>query len=844
MKIKSISIFFLILVSVAPSPSWMMNMAPTSPIQIKRITNQLFIISGNQQLLDMAQNMSWPGAGTFDDPIIISNSEFFYDNYGGTTAWSFFKTTLYVRFENVVFRTTETTNFEAMFWAIASKHIEFNNTKFIGPVNGAALRINADGFADQSTPISIHDSYFDTSPWAIDVFEAHDVSIIKNTIGATSGVFILRTENVTVEKNWIVSNQYGIYASESFGTNIVGNSISSTNKGIWGNLLELPTVNENSIRTKIGRGISLSSTDYAEIDSNIVHSPTISISAYSSSNYTLTNNDLHGGGIGINFDNKIYWPLNVSGNTLNGLNVLYDIGGRTSDKGGVYSQAFLIETKNVAFKIDGRGIEDTAVTIMHSDNIQITGGNISKAFTGIEIFNSSRISISDLDIRHVYEGIAVSQSTYISIQNVFFENIQDSAISFYNVNYSEIFQNILYDGSFYYAYKGNNVLIRHNVLIGNNLDDLISSSYSKSVKILGNYFDNGETAISSNEVDALSIYGNTILDMSTFALTLYNTYNVSISKNYLSTFGFGILLYSIVNLTFFDNLLDAYLGNGLYGSYIDMALVSRNIFRGDGGMDFYSVTNSSIYRNIFDTNGLQPIIDLMDVDIEIAENDFYGNSTNFIKQDQSDVIVHNNFWEPWRSPDVDANGIVDLPFDAGSNITDPKPMVNPNLDIIFTTIVTPVSNEIKLKENNGSVTVWHLQTSFPSLYEIYLNGSIFSSGLLNSSISSISLNITDLNPGIYVFSLWMFLGSQVFVSTIVLYLNASLSTPLTTTVIISTVISKTTITTTISTEMGTMNKSSIVTTSTSSSPLPLIAVFILLPTVIFFRRKKSLNKKP
>lgn len=231
------------------------------------------------------------------------------------------------------------------------------------------------------------------------------------------------------------------------------------------------------------------------------------------------------------------------------------------------------------------------------------------------------------------------------------------------------------------------------------------------------------------------LVNNTIKFCSQGIGMLYS-YNNKISGNFIeSNAAEGIILISSNNNLISDNILSA-------PSY-DSSTTSK-----DHGIGIYNSENNILKYNTVGEFRL----DTLNMDEESIGNTITKN--NFLRQSFTGNgitnIINNNYWSGWDSPDLDEDGIVDVPFDytGGSDLT-------PLTSQIKHTITRPVILSPKSGEtvNNLAKIEWSSSIDnfgYSVIYSLYIsNDSVYWIPIIHNIIeTSYIWNSTTFPNGI------------------------------------------------------------------------------------------------
>jgi parallel beta-helix repeat protein len=239
--------------------------------------------------------------------------------------------------------------------------------------------------------------------WGIWMFEADNVTIFRNTVtqcGAAGwGIHMKCCQNITIQDNKILANNYGILSVNSYDNFFINNTLTSNDHGainLYGS--KRTTIDKNTISSTNWDGIYLESSD----------------------NNSITNNNMSNNGIFICYS----YSNSLSDNTVNGEPVL-----------------FLEQVSNqVTTNPYGE------IILINCTNISIANSNISNIACGIELWGSNNITLTNCTVSDtVFQGIFLEYSGNNTITHATTLNSEMYDIALYDsCNYNIIKESMIY----------------------------------------------------------------------------------------------------------------------------------------------------------------------------------------------------------------------------------------------------------------------------------------------------------------------------------------------------------------------------------------------------------------
>ena len=572
------------------------------------ISHAPFRINSDSELQHMAVAEGWSGSGSLFDPYIIEKYEinasgYSYGIYIGNT-------TLHFTIRNCLVYNVQNSSGNEYFRGAG---ILLTNVTYGSVVNNI-LHSNLYG-------ISLVDS---------SIIYLSDNEVYENQRGIE-----VTSDYISLYDNQIYDNDfYGIIIYEHSHNTVTNNTLTNNSIEIYGSISALHSQDNDFKKNKIYHSGfvffgGLETYAFQNIDtSNTVNDKPV----YYYKNYT-------GNGATISPDAGQIILANTTDLRVNNVHIT-----NTSDAILIgYSSQINIENSNLSSNAYG-------VYIYESSNINILNSNLSNNRNGIYMYGSLSINIRNNDI----SGIQVDHSQYTTISS---NNCSAGGIILSYSNNNKIENNLCNHSSYGIKIRyGNNNLVtnnscNHNVLSGieiykgdnNDISENICThnsngiviDHSKKNKIYNNeiYF-NGGFLLSGGIVTYVgteNIIRNNILINNTDSIYLsYENGTAIYSNNINSSTDRGIVVQHSVNLNIYLNTIGNSTGYGisLQGSK-RIRIYENKFYYNHGSGDDYNSSNIQAYD----------------------DGNNYWNGTS-----------KGNYWQDWRGPDNDNDGIVDEPY--------------------------------------------------------------------------------------------------------------------------------------------------------------------------------------
>jgi len=580
-----------------------------------------------------------------------------------------------------------------------------------------------------------------------------DINVKNLEINNTDvGIEVAYSSNITIIGNNLSNNWGSIHLETSLNNHIINNNVSSSyyfGLGLWSSTNNVISNNNISSNNFIGINI-VSSLNNVIIDNDIL-SNGLGISARTSSNNTIISNNASNNGMGIDF--YYSWNNTILNNTASYNVISQGIRVAESD----YNR---FENNTLMYN------ENNGIYLYNSTHNRIIGNNASYNlnFHGISIEESNFNYIANNNVTSNYfQGIWVGFSQYNTLLNNTLINNSHSGIYLDFATYNAIIKNnatnsIVFNG-ISIAMGGNNY-IANNTAISNNENGIALWSSNNNIIEYNNASDNlNYDGVYLGNSDKAVIKDNTVTNNSGVGISLWfsdyaNIENnnlslnvegiridksnfLSIESNRITNNSLGIVMMPSSNTTIRENMI---LNNSLDGISIkgdDNYIVNNNFSSNLNGIELaQGFSNTIAYNNITSNNNLG--INVTGVSInnnQFHHNNFINNTYDHAEDGYSNFWNTNcegNYWDNWTGPDIDFNGIVDLPYNiSGGGNKDYYPLTSP---AVFRHTAPPTNITVRLEGpslENVNIT-WDLSIDEGSCNNIIQNYAVYYGSIYGS----------------------------------------------------------------------------------------------------------------
>jgi len=495
-----------------------------------------------------------------------------------------------------------------------------------------------------------------------------------------------------------------------------------------------------------GAGILLTNVTYGSVVNNVLHSNRYGLSMVGSSIIYVSDNEIYENKWGIEvtsnytslYDNHIYdndfegiiiyecGHNTVTNNTLTNNSIL--LYGSTSALyaqdndfkknkiyhggfefvGGLETYAFQnIDASNTVndkpvyyyknYTENGATISPDAGQIIFANATDLTLSNvhITNTSRAIIVAFSSKISIENSNLSYSEYGVHIEYSSTINLRNNYIFKNQNSGIYLGYSQYDTISSNKGLEN-----YEGIELFHSNNNKIENNLCNYnshgIDISYGHNNIVMNN-------SCNYNHISGIEVYqgiDNDIIE------------NICTHNSY-----YGIYADTSQGSKIHDNLL-YFNYNGIYVKYENDDDIYSNNLNSSAymGISIWHSTVLDIHLNKVENSTQYGVLIVDSTKIRIYDNKFYYNHGSGDNYNSSHIQAYDgganywnsttkgNYWQDWRGPDNDDDGIVDEPYiiDGGSGAKDYYPTAGtyiPEFTYLLPILILLIISLLLLKRN-------------------------------------------------------------------------------------------------------------------------------------------------
>jgi len=626
------------------------------------------------------------------------------------------------------------------------QHIYMNPTGYI-EIQNTTISYGTDGLYIESSSnnIIINNEFSDNFNNGIQLYNSSFNIITNNTFTQNYwGIYTTMSSNNSIRNNIILNNDMdGVWLlTGSHYNTVIGNNFSMNgHNGIDVGSSQYNTIENNSMYYNGDSGISLWNASYNFVMNNVAnenlwngirldsssHNNTIINNTASlntltqgiglwSSNYNKIENNtaLYNGYSGIVASNSSY-NIFISNNASYSINY---------QGFSMWDAHYNVISNNSMFYNNNNGIYMNAAT----NNI-ITGNNASYNvnYNGFSVDEGSSYNLitNNTVIFNDNNGIGLWESS---------ENIIENNVVLNNLNYDGI-----------YLYFSDYVVIKNNTVFNNSIHGIRAEN--------SNYTIIGNNTIINNVYDGINLY--------------LSNYSLIDDNNIRNNFD-GIEFSWSGNSTIRENRIINNSDDGIsLISSNENIIVNNNITSNPWGLYAFDSNNNLIANNRIESNNIGFSFRVLSKYNRIHHNNFISNAIH--AEDYGinywNTSCEGNYWDNWTTPDLDGNGIVDIPYDVfGGSNKDFYPLTTP---AVFNYIGPPTNISAKLEGSsleNVNIT-WSLSLDdglcncridnyafyYSTTYDINGEGYEFLAEIPNGTGYFIHVNAGEGDPNSYFY---------------------------------------------------------------------------------------------
>ncbi|MFX0149644.1 MAG: NosD domain-containing protein, partial [Candidatus Hodarchaeota archaeon] len=364
--------------------------------------------------------------------------------------------------------------------------------------------------------------------------------------------------------------------------------------------------------------------------------------------------------------------------------------------------------------INGRTIEECLQQTVHDNTVNgkplvfwqnVVEGIVPAGAGQVILINASSVTVRNQDTSDATVGI---QALFCNSLDLSYNNLCNNSHFGYFLKGSIdniISQNTLSGNDIgIFLWSSANNTLTNNSLHKNNLDG-ISLLFSANNTLFQNVFNNNGLYIYGQTVEEClqrTVYDNTvngkplvfwqhvaggIVPTGAGQVILINTSAVTVRNQDISDATVGIQAMFCDSLDLSDNSLskNSYFGL-LLESSTNNTLTNNTLYKNsDSGISLWDSANNTLTDNSLINSGSYGIVLHESDNNTISRNNFIGNNPEGGELGRSQALNNGasntfilNYWDDWRSPDSDEDGIVDIPYELdGGPRQDISPVIVP-----------------------------------------------------------------------------------------------------------------------------------------------------------------------
>ncbi len=334
------------------------------------------------------------------------------------------------------------------------------------------------------------------------------------------------------------------------------------------------------------------------------------------------------------------------------------------------------------------------------NNAEFHSTAIAFSWEGDGLTAATAYIIEDYEITDdIYELIVIENTNvFFEIRNCFFDTVYGGSYDLDAIYLKNVQNGVIYNNTVKYS--------RHGIFVDEGCSNIVIDT---------NFInDTSQSGLRVNNSQSIKIINNTISNSVHHAIWINNTANSIINENNLTECYNGIW---ILGGSVGNNITSNKINGTTNGIWVTNSSVSNNVWYNDVNQSTFGIviadqtTNTNIVNNTLyncTEHGLS--FDVTTSLNNATGNSFFNNNLEGLSQcidNGTTNLIDYNYWNEWTSPDVDINGIVDIPYiiEGLSTNSDPHPLTASNqyVEHILTAaaIVSPMTSSFV----NGSVTI-------------------------------------------------------------------------------------------------------------------------------------------
>jgi len=527
------------------------------------------------------------------------------------------------------------------------------------------------------------------------------------------GINLYNVTHGAVKSNRIHDNYIGIRIAESPSLSVYDNTCTRNSMGIY-ITSDYVRVSENTISESSQEGMVIEASHVTVEKNEMTGSDLLLYGSYASYGEYHNNTFSNGGFLISSF--TAFTTQNISrDNLVNGKPVYYyknvDFG-----NGEIPNDAGQVILGNVTnMKINEERIAHTAVAILigYSSKIYISNSNFSYCEYGIKIHSSNGITVHhntfytgsegiDMDTYGVYARDSISLTIYSNNFSYLWYSIKavdSTTLSIYTNNFEHGIYGLDFRGVSGSKIMDNNYKEVGNSIWGGLTHSIIEGETIKNGSIYLTRVNN--LTISDCHIQISTYLSGLTVGGGTDHIEIYNS-NITVNGEkaiYIYPLTSGIAK----NIEIHDNILSS--GSPIISANkCENVKIYDNIIRNSHGSGIFfqsKANNSWIYSNKIENCSFYGVY-MMGYHNTIYDNRFYYNHQSGDAYNSSRIQAYDsgeknywdyngkgNYWQDWRGPDANHDGIVDEPYliDGSANSQDNYPIAGAEIPEMTSLII-------------------------------------------------------------------------------------------------------------------------------------------------------------
>jgi len=486
-----------------------------------------------------------------------------------------------------------------------------------------------------------------------------DVVIATNNCSSsTTGITVDGSTRALVRDNQLWDDTTGLWLNASRENDVRENSIISCSEGLRLEALQDGNVTLNTFQSCTLVSVNVSDAGAGlQVGNNTISGPGKGISFSSAVGALLRNNSIAGASVGISLSECD--SIEVINNTLRDCSI------------GIRVRAASTGSNVLGNDIGGAGSQGIIVQEGSSDTHIWENVVIGQTLVGIHVSASDRALVQRNQVQGGGHGmLVISSSNLTSSHNLFIGSARGLEL---NATYDAKLSYETCQGSSeagIFLYGSTRTSITWSNCSSGDGSGLVALLGARSTISNSSFFSNALSGMIAEGEASLRLENSTFVGNGGYGASLRSSPTALLQRNLFRQNQFGIGLISLQGAVVRNNQVLSCVQDGMVLSGIGGSTFRDNLVQGSGGYAIAasSCTGSLFYQNIFNGNhGATSTFDAAKVQARDDSPSDRWNTTGGV----------GNLWADRVSPDIDRDGVVDVPYPLIGGAFDQRPLSGP-----------------------------------------------------------------------------------------------------------------------------------------------------------------------